>query len=151
MEPLEFSDRLRWVLGEAREEAARLQHEHIGTDHLLLALLRDGDRDDGRPSVAITVVDALGVNRAQLRRVIEETVLRGRGETTPPDQLAYTASAKAVLELALTEARVLKSDAVGTEHLLLGLLREDRSIAAKVLLDHGITADKVRSALVKLS
>lgn len=150
MDPLEFSERLRRVLSEAREEAARLQHEHVGTEHLLLALLRDADKANGPlPPVAIVVLDVLGVDRARMERVLEQTVLRGRA-TASRDQVAYTSRAKAVLELAMAEARVLKHDAVSTEHLLLGLVREERGIAAQVLLDFGVTAEKARGELVRL-
>lgn len=151
MEPLEFSQRLRRVLGEARDEAARLHHEHVGTEHMLLALLREGERaDGGSTAVAVAVLDTLGVNRLGMRQLLEQTVLRGRAVASQ-EQLAYTSRAKTVLELAMAEARVLKHDVVRTEHLLLGLLREERGIAAQVLLEHGVTADKARAEVEKLS
>ena len=152
MEPLEFSDELRRVLSEAREEALRLEHEHIGTEHLLIALLHAGDEGDGgrgTPGPSIVALDTLGVDRKKLLRVLEETVLRGRA-TTPSDQISYTSRAKAVLELAMAEARVLKHGAVSTEHLLLGLVREERGIAAQMLLDYGVTTEKLRTELVRL-
>jgi ATP-dependent Clp protease ATP-binding subunit ClpC len=151
VDALEFSDRLRSVLSNAREEAARLQHEHVGTEHLLIALLNDTGRDGGTPpSIAGVVLDVLGVDRKRMKEVLEQTVLRGRVPTTD-DQLSYTSRAKAVLELAMAEARVSKAGTVDTQHLLLGLVREERGIAAQVLLDFGITVDKTRAELAKLS
>jgi ATP-dependent Clp protease ATP-binding subunit ClpC len=151
VDALEFSDRLRSVLNDARGEAARLQHEHVGTEHLLIALLNDTSRDgDAPPSRAGVVFDVLGVDRAKMKEVLEQTVLRGRAPTTD-DQLSYTSRAKAVLELAMAEARVSKAGTVDTQHLLLGLLREERGIAAQVLLDFGVTVDKTRAELAKLS
>ena len=151
MDALEFSDRLRSVLSDAREEAARLQHEHVGTEHLLLALIADSDREEHSPtSKARLVFDMLGVDRVRMRDVLRQTVLPGRAPASE-DQLSYTARAKAVLELAMAEARVARAGTVDTEHLLLGLLREERGIAAQVLLDFGITADKARGELTRLA
>ena len=150
MEPLEFSEALRRVLGQAREEAARLRHEHVGTEHLLFALLQDSE--PGRSQVLaipLVAIDTLGVDRAHLQRVLEQT-MRGGRTTSTQEQLSYTSRARAVLEHAMAEARLLKHDTVRTEHLLLGLLREDRGVAAQVLLDHGITFDKARAEVVKL-
>ena len=151
MDALEFSDRLRSVLNEAREEAARLQHEHVGTEHLLLALLADSSRNgDTPPSPAGVVLDVLGVDRAKMRAVLEQTVLRGR-TTGPDDQLTYTSRAKAVIELAMAEARISRAGTVDTQHLLLGLVREERGIAAQVLLDFGITIEKTRAELSRIA
>ena len=148
MDALEFSDRLRGVLSEAREEAARLRHEHVGTEHLLLALLDDSSRDgDGTTPAAALVLDVLGVDRAKLRQVLEQTVLRGPGRGIEK-QLAYTSRARAVLELAMAEARMARAGTVDTQHLLLGLVREERGVAAQVLLDFGVTLDKARAELV---
>ncbi|HYX80823.1 MAG TPA: Clp protease N-terminal domain-containing protein [Gemmatimonadales bacterium] len=149
MEPLEFTERLRGVLSDAREEASRLHQEHVGTEHLLFSLLADAEREGAGArefSHARGVLDRLGVDRQKLRQVLDETVLPGRAEL-PKEQLAYTSRARAVLEMAISEARVLKADAVSTEHLLLGLIREERGIAAQVLLDFGVTAEKVRAQL----
>lgn len=149
MDALEFSDRLRGVLSEAREEAARLRHEHVGTEHLLLALLRDSSRDGDDSTPAGVVLDVLGVDRAKLREVLEQTVLRGPGNGTE-EQLSYTSRARAVLELAMAEARMARAGAVDTQHLLLGLVREERGVAAQVLLDFGVTLDKARAELVRI-
>ena len=150
LDALEFSERLRGVLSQAREEAARLHHEHVGTEHLLLALLSDSSRDGGTPPSAVGVAfDLLGVDREKLREVLEQTVLRGRS-TTADDQLAYTSRARAVLELAMAEARMSRAGTVDTQHLLLGLVREERGIAAQVLLDFGVTVEKTRAELAKI-
>lgn len=151
MDALDFSDRLRGVLSEAREVAARLHHDHVGTEHLLLALLADADRDPGTPpSPAQLVLDVLGVNRQTMREVLEQTVLRGRSDTAE-DLLSYTSRAKAVLELAMAEARISHAGTVDTQHLLLGLEREERGIAAQVLLDFGVTVEKTRAELARFA
>ena len=151
MDALEFSDRLRGVLSEARDEATRLQHEHVGTEHILLALLQDFSRnDDGASSAAGVVLDVLGVDREKLRAVLEQTVLRGR-PTATEEQLSYTSRARAVLELAMAEARMARAGTVDTQHLLLGLVREERGIAAQVLLDFGVTQEKARAELARIA
>jgi ATP-dependent Clp protease ATP-binding subunit ClpC len=151
LDALDFSDRLRSVLSEARDVAARLHHEHVGTEHLLLALLGDSDRDgDMPPSRAGVVLDVLGVDRGKMRGVLEQTVLRGRSETAE-DLLSYTSRAKAVLELAMAEARISHASTVDTQHLLLGLEREERGIAAQVLLDFGVTLEKTRAELARIA
>lgn len=151
VDALEFSDRLRTVLSDARRQATHLRHEHVGTEHLLLALLADSERDGtGPPSLVGAVFDMLGVDRAKIRDVIEHTVLPGRATATE-DQVSYSSRAKAVLELAMAEARVSRASTVDAQHLLLGLVREERGIAAQVLLDFGVTADKTRSELTRLA
>jgi ATP-dependent Clp protease ATP-binding subunit ClpC len=151
VDALEFSDRLRSVLSEARDEAARLRHEHVGTEHLLLALLADSDRDGSDPPSRVRVIfDLLSVDRAKMRGILVETILPGRATATE-DQLSYTSRAKAVLELAMAEARVSRAGTVDAQHLLLGLIREERGIAAQVLLDFGVTADKARAELARLA
>lgn len=150
VDALEFSDRLRSVLSEAREEAARLHHEHVGTEHLLIALLDDSSRVGAPSPSAAVVLDVLGVDRAKMEEVLQQTVLRGRTPMSD-DQLAYTSRARAVLELAMAEARVAKANTVDTQHLLLGLAREERGIAAQVLLDFGVTVEKVRAELERLA
>jgi ATP-dependent Clp protease ATP-binding subunit ClpC len=150
VDALEFSDRLRGVLSQARGEATRLRHEHVGTEHLLLALLADSERDDGGPTSTVRLVfDVLAVDKAKLREVLEQTVLTGRAPASE-EQLSYTSRAKAVLELAMAEARMLHAGSVDTQHLLLGLIREERGIAAQVLLDFGVTVDKARGQLARL-
>jgi ATP-dependent Clp protease ATP-binding subunit ClpC len=130
-----FSERVRRSLFLAREEALRLNHEYVGTEHVLLGLLRVDD------SSAVDVLRQLDIDIEGIRRTIETTVQSG---TTPPRaavDLPYTSRAKKVLELSMAAARELGHSYVGTEHLLLGLLREGHGIAAQVLNDAGLQED----------
>jgi ATP-dependent Clp protease ATP-binding subunit ClpA len=139
-----FTERVRKVLAMAREEAVALSHEYVGTEHILLGLLREGE------GVASTVVQNLNIELDALRTTILNVVKRGRGgQTTGPD-LPYTSRAKKVLELAMSEARELDHSYVGTEHLLLGLLREEKGIAAQVLGDSGLTLEKAREETLRI-
>jgi len=139
-----FTERVRRVLARTREEAARLRHEYVGTEHILLALIREEE------GVAAAVLQNLSADPNEIRRRIEETVRRGSaGPATGPD-LPYTSRAKKVLELAMSEARDLDHGYVGTEHLLLGLLREEKGIAAVVLGAVGLTTDRARDEVVRL-
>src|SRR5512144_750145 len=134
-----FTERVRKVLAMAREEAARLHHEYVGTEHILLGLIREGE------GVAATVLQNLSVELDEIQQKIEETVKKGKAaQTTGPD-LPYTSRAKKVLELAMSEARELSHSYVGTEHLLLGLLREEKGIAAQVLTDAGVNLEAARA------
>lgn len=137
-----FTERVRKVLAMAREESARLHHEYVGTEHLLLGLLREGE------GVASTVLDRLAVDPARLSQRIDEVVKAGRvGAHIGPD-LPYTSRAKKVLELAMAETREFHHSYVGTEHLLLGLLREDQGIAAQLMKEAGLTIDRVREEVL---
>src|SRR5213592_4164791 len=139
-----FTDRVRKVLQMAREEAARLHHEYVGTEHILLGLIREGE------GVAATVLQNLSVELDEIQQKIEETVKKGKAaQTTGPD-LPYTSRAKKVLELAMSEARELSHSYVGTEHLLLGLLREEKGIAAQVLTDAGVNLDAARAETLRI-
>ena len=138
-----FTDRVRRVLQMAREESARLHHEYVGTEHILLGLIRDGG------GVALAVLTNLGADPGLLRRRIEETVERGRAEPQAGAELPYTSRAKLVLELAMSEARELNHPFVGTEHLLLGLLREEKG-AARVLVAAGVTLEQARAETLRL-
>src|SRR6185437_14428733 len=139
-----FTERVRKVLAMAREEAARLHHEYVGTEHILLGLIREGE------GVAATVLQNLSVELDDIQQKIEETVKKGKaGQTTGPD-LPYTSRAKKVLELAMAEARDLNHSYVGTEHLLLGLLREEKGIAAQVLTDAGVNLDAARAETLRI-
>jgi len=139
-----FTERVRKVLAMAREEAARLHHEYVGTEHILLGLIREGE------GVAATVLQNLSVDLEDIQQKIEETVKKGKAaQTTGPD-LPYTSRAKKVLELAMSEARELNHSYVGTEHLLLGLLREEKGIAAQVLTDAGVNLDAARAETLRI-
>ncbi len=140
-----FTDRVRKVLQMAREEAARLHHEYVGTEHILLGLIREGE------GVAAAVLTNLSVDLEDIQQKIEETVKKGKAPAAagPPD-LPYTSRAKKVLELAMSEARELNHSYVGTEHLLLGLLREEKGIAAQVLTDAGVSLEQARAETLRL-
>ncbi|MEX2179418.1 MAG: ATP-dependent Clp protease ATP-binding subunit [Gemmatimonadaceae bacterium] len=139
-----FTERVRKVLAMAREEAARLHHEYVGTEHILLGLIREGE------GVAATVLQNLSVELDEIQQKIEETVKKGKAaQATGPD-LPYTSRAKKVLELAMAEARELGHSYVGTEHLLLGLLREEKGIAAQVLTDAGVNLEAARAETLRI-
>jgi ATP-dependent Clp protease ATP-binding subunit ClpC len=139
-----FTERVRKVLAMAREEAARLHHEYVGTEHILLGLIREGE------GVAAAVLQNLNVDLDDIQTKIEETVKRGKAaQATGPD-LPYTSRAKKVLELAMGEARELNHSYVGTEHLLLGLLREEKGIAAQALTDCGVNLEAARTETLRL-
>ena len=139
-----FTDRVRKVLQMAREEAARLHHEYVGTEHILLGLIREGE------GVAAAVLQNLNVDLEEIQQKIEETVKKGKAGTVTGPDLPYTSRAKKVLELAMAEARELNHSYVGTEHLLLGLLREEKGIAAQVLMDAGVTLEQSRAETLRL-
>ncbi len=139
-----FTDRVRKVLQMAREEAARLHHEDVGTEHILLGLIREGE------GVAAAVLQNLNVDLDEIQQKIEETVKKGKAAAAAGPDLPYTSRAKKVLELAMTEARELNHSYVGTEHLLLGLLREEKGIAAQVLTDAGVNLEQSRAETLRL-
>src|SRR5690242_10851574 len=139
-----FTDRVRKVLQMAREEAARLHHEYVGTEHILLGLIREGE------GVAAAVLTNLNVDLEEIQQKIEETVKKGKAAAAAGPDLPYTSRAKKVLELAMTEARELNHSYVGTEHLLLGLLREEKAIAAQVLTDAGVNLEQSRAETLRL-
>jgi ATP-dependent Clp protease ATP-binding subunit ClpC len=138
-----FTERVRKVLQMAREEAQRLHHEYVGTEHILLGLVREGE------GVAAAALEAFRINPHEVIEKIEASVRRGKSPPEGPD-LPYTSRAKKVLELSMTEARNLRHSYVGTEHLLLGLLREEKGIGAQVLTSFGATADTVREEILRL-
>jgi carboxymethylenebutenolidase len=137
-----FTERVRKALAMAREEAARLRHEYTGTEHILLGLIREGE------GVASVVLERLGVDAAKLQARLEEVVQQGRSSAHSGPDLPYTSRAKKVLELAMSEALELHHSYVGTEHILLGLLREDKGIAAQVLQEAGLTLDRTRAEVL---
>src|SRR5687767_2715170 len=132
-----FTDRVRKVLAMAREEAIRLQHDYVGTEHILLGLIREGE------GVAAAVLTNLNVDLDQIHERVEESVRKGKA-TIALGELPYTSRAKKVLEFAMAEAREFGHSYVGTQHLLLGLQREEKGIAAQVLWSLGVTLDDVR-------
>jgi ATP-dependent Clp protease ATP-binding subunit ClpC len=138
-----FTDRVRKVLAMAREEAIRLQHDYVGTEHILLGLIREGE------GVAAAVLTNLSVDLDQIHERVEESVRKGKA-TIALGELPYTSRAKKVLEYAMNEAREFNHSYVGTEHLLLGLLREEKGIAAQVLNALGVTLEEARAETLKV-
>jgi len=140
----DFTERLRTVLVMAREEAMRLRHEYVGTEHLLLGLLREGEGS------AIPILAHLDVEPAAVRKSLEAAAPPGGGTRPTSPDLPYTSRAKKVLELAMQEFQLLGHDYVGTEHLFLGLLAEERGLAARVLREYGAGLDAARAEVVRL-
>lgn len=138
-----FTEHVRAALGHAREESARLRHEYVGTEHILLGTLREDN-------VALTVIESFGVTPEALVDAVDAVVKHGTSRNPTGPDLPYTSRAKKVLELAMTEARDLNHSYVGTEHLLLGLLREEKGIAAQLLVDAGITLDAARERVLEI-
>jgi len=137
-----FTERARRVIILAQEEAKRLNHSAVGTEHILLGIIREGE------GVASKGLKSLNINPERVRAEIETAI--GRGEGTPYEEMAFTPRAKRVLELALDEARRLGHNYIGTEHLLLGLIREGEGVAARVLGPMGADLERVRSQVVYL-
>ncbi len=138
-----FTERARKVLAFAQEEAQRLQHNFVGTEHLLLALVREGE------GVAAKALKNLGVaDVTQVRSLVETFVKPGEKEVN--GQIGMTGRAKKVVELAVDEARRLNHHYIGTEHLLLGLLREGDGIGAKVLTKLNIALEQARTQVVQI-
>jgi len=137
-----FTERARKVLSLSQEEAQRFNHNYIGTEHILLGLVREGE------GVAAKVLANLGVDLEKVRSAVEYII--GRGEKSVGQDIGLTPRAKRVIELAVDEARRLNHNYIGTEHLLLGLLREEEGVAAGVLESLGVSLDKVRAETVRL-
>jgi ATP-dependent Clp protease ATP-binding subunit ClpA len=136
-----FNDRAKRVLALAQDEAIRFNHNYIGTEHLLLGLVREGE------GVAARVLDSLGVDLSRVRRAIEFTIGRGNWEQ-PPSEITLAPPMKKAIELAVDESRKLGHSHVGTEHLLLAIVRQSESIAAKVLGGLGVDLEKVRHQVI---
>ena len=137
-----LTKRAQHVLALAQEEAQRFQHDYIGTEHLLLGLIREGE------GVAAQVLSNLGIEVDQVRRAVEAII--GRGERVVLGELRLTPRSKKVIELALDEARRLNHRFIGTEHLLLGLIREGEGIAAGVLENLGLQLEQVRTETLRV-
>ena len=135
-----FSNRVQDVIRLSREEALRLGHDYIGTEHLLLGVIREGE------GIAVKILRNLGVDLYKLKKAIEDTV-RTSGGTLTIGNIPLTKQAEKVLKITYLEAKLYKSDVIGTEHLLLSLLRDDDNIAAQILHQFNIHYDVVRSEL----
>ncbi len=136
-----FSNRVRDVISYSREEAIRLGHDYIGTEHLLLGIIREGE------GIAVKILRNLGCDLFKLKKSVEETV-RSTGGTLTVGNIPLTKQAEKVLKITYLEAKLYKSDVIGTEHLLLSLLRDDENLAAQILQQgFSVTYDAVRSEL----
>jgi ATP-dependent Clp protease ATP-binding subunit ClpA len=136
-----FTDRARRVVVLAQEEARMLNHNYIGTEHLLLGLIHEGD------GVAARALDDLGVNLDAVRVEVESAI--GMGQQSASGHIPFTPRAKKVLELSLKEALQLGHNHIGTEHILLGLLRESDGVACQVLVGFGLDPNRVRQAVIQ--
>lgn len=136
-----FTERAQKVLALAQEEASRLNHPGVGTEHILLGLIREGE------GIAAKALQMLGVQADKVQQEIERMV--GRGQT-PVTAMTYTPRAKKVIELSIDEARKLGHSYVGTEHLLLGLIREGEGVAARVLANMNVNLNKARQQVLQL-
>src|SRR5690242_232112 len=137
-----FTERARKVLSLAQDEAQRFNHNYIGTEHLLLGLVREGD------GVAAKVLANLGVELNKVRSAVEFII--GRGDRIVLGEIGLTPRARKVIELAVDEARRLNHTYIGTEHLLLGLVREGEGIASGVLESLGVNLEKVRTQTIQV-
>ena len=139
-----FTERAQRILNLAQDEARRLMHDYVGSEHILLALIREGE------GIAVEVLGSLGIDLEALRLEVENLTPKGGGGMLTLGQMPFNPHAKKVLELSLDEARQMKHNYVGTEHLLLGLVREGESIGAQALNKFGATLEKVRKEVGNL-
>ena len=137
-----FTDRARRAVELAQEEARRLNHNYIGTEHILLGLIREGE------GVAARALESLGISLEAVRQQVEKII--GRGQQAPSGHIPFTPRAKKVLELSLREAKALGHNYIGTEHILLGLIREGSGVAAQVLVKLGADLNRARQQVVEL-
>src|SRR5437016_2245241 len=137
-----FTDRARRVVVLAQEEARMLNHNYIGTEHILLGLIHEGE------GVAAKALESLGISLEAVRSQVEEII--GQGQAAPTGHIPFTPRAKKVLELSLREALQLGHNYIGTEHILLGLIREGEGVAAQVLVKLGADLSRVRQQVIQL-
>jgi len=137
-----FTDRARRVVVLAQEEARMLNHNYIGTEHILLGLIHEGE------GVAAKALESLGISLEAVRQQVEEII--GQGQQAPSGHIPFTPRAKKVLELSLREALQLGHNYIGTEHILLGLIREGEGVAAQVLVRLGADLNRVRQQVIEL-
>ena len=136
-----LTERAQKVLALAQEEAVRLGHSNLGTEHILLGLVREGE------GIAAKALVGLGLGLEKIQKEVETLIGRGQGE---PSSISYTPRAKKVIELSMDEARKLGHTYVGTEHILLGLIREGEGVAARVLNNLGVSLNKARQQVLQL-
>jgi ATP-dependent Clp protease ATP-binding subunit ClpC len=137
-----FTERARDAVVRAQEEARALEHDYIGTEHILLGLLRVED------GLAARVLESLDITVEEVRAQVARIV--GQGDEVTTGQIPFTWRAKKVLELALREALSLGHNYIGTEHILLGLVRENEGVAARILLDFDADAEKIRNEVIRV-
>src|SRR5437762_12267146 len=137
-----FTDRARRVVVLAQEEARMLNHNYIGTEHLLLGLIHEGE------GVAAKALESMNISLEAVRSQVEDII--GQGQAAPTGHLPFTPRAKKVLELSLREALKRGHNYIGTEHMLLGLVREGQGVAAQVLHKLGADLDRVRQQVIGL-
>ncbi len=137
-----FTERARQVVVLASDEARTLKHNYIGTEHILLGLLREEE------GLAARVLDSFDITVEEVRAQVARIV--GQGDEVTTGEIPFTPRAKKVLELALRDALSLGHDYIGTEHILLGLVRENEGVAAGILLDFDADADKIRNEIIRL-
>ena len=137
-----FTDRARRVVVLAQEEARLLNHNYIGTEHILLGLIHEGE------GVAAKALESLDISLEAVRSQVEEII--GQGGSSPSGHIPFTPRAKKVLELSLREALQLGHNYIGTEHILLGLIREGEGVAAQVLVKLGADLSRVRQQVIQL-
>jgi ATP-dependent Clp protease ATP-binding subunit ClpC len=137
-----FTDRARRVVVLAQEEARMLNHNYIGTEHILLGLIHEGE------GVACRALESMGISLRAARVEVEDII--GQGQSKPTGHVPFTPRAKKVLEMALREALALKHDYIGTEHLLLGLIREGEGVGAQVLQKLGADLNLARQRVIEL-
>ncbi|MCB1258129.1 MAG: NDP-hexose 4-ketoreductase, partial [Microthrixaceae bacterium] len=137
-----FTDRARRVVVLAQEEARLLNHNYIGTEHILLGLIHEGE------GVAAKALESLGISLEAVRQQVEEII--GQGGSSPSGHIPFTPRAKKVLEFSLREALQLGHNYIGTEHILLGLIREGEGVAAQVLQKLGADLSRVRQQVIQL-
>src|SRR5271163_95368 len=137
-----FTDRARRVVVLAQEEARMLNHRYIGTEHILLALIDEGG------GVGAKALELLGISLDAVRQQVEEII--GQGQQAPSGHIPFTPRAKKVLELSLREALQLGHNYIGTEHMLLGLVREGEGVAVQVLVSLGADLSRVRQQVIQL-
>ena len=139
-----FTDRARRVVVVAQQEARALDHHHVGTEHILLGLIHEGE------GVAARALTSLGISLPEMRQAVEAIIGRGTSPRPASGHIPFTPPAKKVLELSLREALEHGDDYIGTEHILLALIREGDGVAAQVLAGAGVDLDRARQKVTEL-
>ncbi|MFM7080048.1 MAG: Clp protease N-terminal domain-containing protein, partial [Bacteroidota bacterium] len=136
-----FSPRVKDVIQYSKEEAVRLGHEYIGTEHLLLGLIREGE------GMAIKILKSLNINLSELRKSVENAVRGSSGTGSRTVNLPLTKQAEKALKITYLEAKIYKSDIIGTEHLMLAILKDEDNIATQIMNQYGVNYDILREEL----